>query len=117
MNADAPQTPREALELKVTALILGELPADEAFALGRTLEHDTELRQLYERLQTTTRLVRETAKAPSQPTAAAPAPAAPMRLNSARREKLLAQFKTIEPKEFEKEKKYKIRWLEVAAVV
>src|SRR5262245_23127528 len=110
MNADAPQTPREELELKLTAMILGELPADEAFALGRALEHDPELRQLYERLQTTIGLVRETAKAPAHPAAAAPAE--PMRLSSGRREKLLAQFKTIEPKEFEQEKKYKIRWLE-----
>src|SRR5262245_4493048 len=106
MNADAPQPPPEELELKLTALILGELPPDEAFALGRSLEHNAELRQLYERLQSTVRLVRETSKAPVQPTASAPA--APLRLSSARREKLLAQFKTIEPKEFERPRNVRV---------
>ena len=31
MNPEFPQSPREELEAKLTALILGELPADEAF--------------------------------------------------------------------------------------
>ena len=37
MNPDLP-IPRQELEAKLTSLLLGELPADEAFALGEELE-------------------------------------------------------------------------------
>ncbi len=59
MNPDVPTTPREELEAKLTALLLGELPADEAFALGRSIEQDAELAKLYARLKETVGLVRE----------------------------------------------------------
>src|SRR6185436_16022597 len=54
MNPDLTQTPREELESKLTAMLVGELSAEEAFELGRTLQQDLELAKLYERLKQTT---------------------------------------------------------------
>ena len=59
MNPEIPRTPREEMEARLTALILGELPAEQAFALGRTIEQDAELAKLYSRLKDTIGLVRE----------------------------------------------------------
>src|SRR2546425_9756153 len=87
MNPDVPTTPREELEAKLTALLLGELPADEAFALGRAIEQDAELAKLYARLKATVGLVQEATVA----AAAQSAPSLDLKLSSDRREKLLAQ--------------------------
>ena len=43
MNSDAPKSPREELELRITALLLGELSADEAAAVREALAMDAEL--------------------------------------------------------------------------
>jgi Mg-chelatase subunit ChlD/uncharacterized protein involved in exopolysaccharide biosynthesis/anti-sigma factor RsiW len=110
MNPDLPPNSQPELEASLTALILGELPAEQAFALGRTIEKDAELAQLYERLKQTIRLVRETADKP----AAGPAP---LKLSEQRRAELLQRFKTVKPKEFVKSRRREMRWLEVAAVV
>src|SRR5438093_7550129 len=101
MNSDFP-TPREELEAKVTALLLGELPADEAFALGRTIERDAELAQLYSRLEQTIGLVRQAAARPADQDAAQ---TASLKLSDSRREKLFAHFKTVTPKEFAEPRK------------
>ena len=65
MNPDFPRNPRDELEVSLTALILGELPADQAFALGRAIERDAELSKLHERLKRTIELVRQTAASPT----------------------------------------------------
>jgi len=49
MNPDSPKDPRSALESSLTALLLGELPHEEAAALHQKLAQDTELAALYER--------------------------------------------------------------------
>src|SRR4051812_10113787 len=97
MNSDSPKKSREELEAQLTALILGELPAEQAFALGRAIEQDAELAKLYERLKQTIQLVRQTEASPTGQTATQPAP---LKLSDERRRKLLAQFKTVQPKEF-----------------
>jgi Mg-chelatase subunit ChlD/type II secretory pathway pseudopilin PulG len=99
MNPDFPQNEREQLEAKLTALLLGELSADEAIEMGKAMERDPQLAALYERLKVTIGLVRESAV---QPAAETNAQSKPLKMSSERREKLLAQFKTVAPKEFAK---------------
>src|SRR5437867_1593295 len=116
MNPEIPRTPREELEAKLTALLLGELPADEAFALGRAIEQDAELAKLYARLKATVGLVQEATVA----AAAQSAPSPDLKLSSERREKLLAQFKTVKPKEFAEPEKHRTTWavpMAAAAIV
>jgi Mg-chelatase subunit ChlD len=97
MNPDFPQTPRDEKEQRLTALLLGELPAEEASALHRAMEQDAELAKLFARLHRTVGLVRE---AVAEPKAAVSEQTSPLKLSTARREKLLAQFKTVTPQEF-----------------
>jgi secreted protein with Ig-like and vWFA domain len=118
MNGEIPSSnPRAELEARLTAFILGELPAHESSALRQAMEEDAELAALYERLKAASKLVREAATSPVE---AAKEPAAPLRLSEERRQKLLAQFKTVAPKEFVRTKpkpSATTRLLEVAAVV
>ena len=110
MTPESPKTPREEIEAKLTALLLGELPADEAFALGRMIEQDAELAKTLERLKQTIKLVRETeAPIPGQASQAAP-----LKLSEKRREALLQRFKTVKPKEFEKSQRIR-PWISHAA--
>ena len=51
MNPDSPQTPREALEARLTAMLLGELPADEAVALREIILRDPQLAALEQQLR------------------------------------------------------------------
>jgi Mg-chelatase subunit ChlD/type II secretory pathway pseudopilin PulG len=115
MNPELPPNPREELEQRLTALLLGELSAEESAALHRAMEQDGELAKLFARLHHTVGLVRETVASPSEPPSAQ---AAPAKLSTARREKLLAHFKTIAPPEFAPEKR-RVRFtlVEFAAVM
>jgi Mg-chelatase subunit ChlD len=97
MNPDLPQDSREELEAAVTALLLGELPPEQAAALRLAIERDGALAALHRRLKLTIELVRETAAQPADPAAAQPTP---LKLSDRRREELLAHFKTVAPKEF-----------------
>ena len=74
MNPDSPIDPRAALESSLTALLLGELPHEQAAALHQKLAQDAELAKLYERLKHTINLVRETVASPAAATATSPAP-------------------------------------------
>jgi len=94
MNPDLPSDARAALEASLTALLLGELPHEEAAALHQKLAQDTELAKLYERLKQTINLVRETVASPAQKI---PEPLLPLRLEEKRRQKLLAHLKTAAP--------------------
>ena len=93
MNPDQPS--REQIEARLTALLLGELPAEEAELLRWTISQDAELQKLYDRLKQTIGLVRETL---AQPAEASAETAVPRRLSEERRRKLLAHFKTPRPK-------------------
>jgi Mg-chelatase subunit ChlD/anti-sigma factor RsiW len=108
MNPELPPNPRAELEAKITAWLLGELSAEEAAGVRELIAKDAELRQLQERLSQTLNLLRETVATPIGETPAQPAP---LKLSPARREKLLAHFKTIAPKEFAPKPRRKISWL------
>ena len=90
MNSDTPLTPRQELEVRLTALLMGELPPEEAAALEAQIAGDAELAALHARLRRATELLREATALPDQP-----APPEPARLSSERRERLLAHFKTV----------------------
>ncbi len=96
-----PETPdsRQMLEARLTALLLGELSGAEASALRQAIEDDPALAKLYEQLSQTIKLVRETAASPSPESGPQPAP---LRMSGEKRQKLLAQFKTVKPAEFAK---------------
>src|SRR5262245_21910485 len=115
MNPELPQNPREEMELRVTALLLGELSADEAAVVREAIAKDPELAKLHDDLKQTIQLVRQAETSTSEP---AVEPAAAPKLSTERREKLLAQFKTVTPKEFSGDKRRRnIRLLELAAVL
>jgi Mg-chelatase subunit ChlD len=95
MNPEKPS--REEIEAKLTALLFGELPDEEARLLRWTISQDAALAQLHDRLKLTVGFVREVAANPAEKTSAQ---TAPLKLSDERREKLLAHFKTVAPKEF-----------------
>ena len=92
MNPETPPTPREETEMRLTALLMGELPPEEAAALQARLAAEPELAALYERLCKAMELLREATALPEQET-----PPAPVQLSSERRERLLAHFKKPAP--------------------
>ncbi|HEX4348844.1 MAG TPA: hypothetical protein VH251_00580, partial [Verrucomicrobiae bacterium] len=92
MNPDQPS--REQIEARITALLLGELAAEEAALLRYTIAQDPALKQLHDQLQSALPLVREAAKHPADAPAEKPAP---LKLSADRREKLLAHFNAPRP--------------------
>ena len=92
MTPETPPSPREALEIRITAMLLGELSAEESAALQKRIEGDLELADLAARLRQAMELLREASAIPEQP-----APPVPAQLSSERREKLLAHFKAPAP--------------------
>jgi len=114
MNPNQPS--REQIEARITALLLGELPADEAQLLRYTISQDAALQKLQQELASTIVLVREAEKNP----AAASGENIPLKLSDARRKKLLAHFQTPRPqaaKELFWLKRIEIRPLVPALVV
>ena len=108
MNPEMPQKPQDELEASLTALLLGELPHEQAAVLHQKLAQDAELAKLYERLKHTINLVRETITSPAAETAEQPTP---LKLSAQRRQKLLQHFKTVAPKEFAAPRWRPVRWL------
>jgi Mg-chelatase subunit ChlD/anti-sigma factor RsiW len=89
MNPDQPS--REEIEARITALLLGELPDDEAQLLRWTIAQDLELQKLHDRLKSTIGFMHEAVK----PSVDAITPKdVPLKLSPERRQKLLAHFKT-----------------------
>src|ERR1039457_3059505 len=89
MNPDQPS--RGEIEAKLTALLLGELPDEEARLLRWAIAQDVELAQLHDRLKVTIGLLREVTVKPTE--------SVPLKLSDERRKRLLAHFKTPRPKE------------------
>jgi Mg-chelatase subunit ChlD len=81
----------DALEVQVTALLLGELSAAEARTLRARIEADPALRTLHDRLRIAIELTREATRPPQAKEL--PRPNAP-RLDAARRDHLLAKLRT-----------------------
>ncbi len=94
MNPDQPS--REHIEARITALLLRELPTEEAALLRYTIAQDPEMQKLHDELMSTLVLVREAAKHPAE---AMIEKNAPLKLSDERRQKLLAHFKTPRPKQ------------------
>lgn len=113
MIPELPPNPRAELEARITAWLLGELSADEAAQVRAQIEQDRELQKLRDRLSQTLNLLRETVATPAGETPAQPAP---LKLSPDRREKLLASFKTVTPKEFAKPARRKISLIEALAI-
>ena len=93
MNPEQPS--REQIESRITALLLGELPAAEADLLRWAIAQDASLQKLHDELKSTIVLVREAVK-PVATTSAEKSE--PLKLSDQRRQKLLAHFKTPRPK-------------------
>jgi Mg-chelatase subunit ChlD/tetratricopeptide (TPR) repeat protein len=117
-NAETPKTPREELELKLTALLLGELPSEQAFLLQEVINRDPELAKLSERLKQTIAMVRGT-ESPTEEVSAPEnkTPPEPLKMREEKRQKLLAHFKTVQPVEFERKPKTRISFVAVAAMI
>jgi len=113
MNSDKPRTPRQELEASLTALLLGELPAEKAAALRELMAKDAELAKLHGRLEQAIGLVKETAASSEEETVAGPT----LKMSGKKREQLLAHFKTVAPKEFAKQKRKHPNLVEIAAMV
>ena len=108
MNPEMPQKPQDESEARLTALLLGELPHEQAAALHQKLAQDAELAKLYERLKHTINLVRESLATPAAQTSDQPTP---LKLSADRREKLLQHFKTVAPIEFIPIRRRAMPWL------
>jgi Mg-chelatase subunit ChlD len=108
MNPDLPLDPRQALEASLTALLLGELPPDQADFLRQAVAQDAELARTYARLEQTIGLVRETASEPVTELGQVPAP---LKLSEERRQALLQRFKTVEYPKPRRGTEQKTSWL------
>jgi len=98
----------------VTALLLGELSAEEAAGLRQTISQDAALAKLHERLRLTLDLLRATAATSAGELSEQ---TAPLKLSPARREMLLAHFKKLSPKELARSRGRKVSfWVEMAAL-
>ena len=91
MNPEPTPTPREQTEMRLTALLMGELSAEETVALHALLAADPELAKLHARLRQAMELLREATAEPE------PATPTPTQLSSERRERLLAHFQNPAP--------------------
>ena len=92
MNPEAPRTPREEMEIRRTALLMGELSPEDAAAWKALIAADPELAALHVRLRHAMALLREAKAMPEYPASQAPA-----RLSAERRAKLLAHFQGSAP--------------------
>ncbi len=116
MNPESPKSPREELELRLTALLLGELSAAEAAAVRAALAKDPELARLHEDLKATIRLVREATVSSSD---AASAQTPPNKLSEERRKILRTHFAIPPLKQSDRKPRpsFPIRLVEVLAVL
>lgn len=97
MNPDQPS--REQIEARITALLLGELPAAEAELLRWTISKDPELLKLHDQLKVTIGFVSEAMKNPAD----APLEReTPLKMQQERQQTLMAHFKTARPQPPEK---------------
>ncbi|MGV3755374.1 MAG: YfbK domain-containing protein [Verrucomicrobiota bacterium] len=87
--------PENNLEVRITALLLGELSAEEAAEVQAAIAQDPELMRLHDRLKVVLGLVREAVPTTELPADAIPEP---LTLAHERREELLAIFKGGSPK-------------------
>ena len=106
MNPNLPPDDRAELEARVTALLLGETTAEEAAALRQQMSQDPALAKVHDRLRLTLDLVRESAATSAGQLSEQPAP---LKLSPAKREALLAHFKTVRPAELARPRARRMR--------
>jgi Mg-chelatase subunit ChlD len=102
-----PESSRDATEARLTAFLLGELPAEELAALRREIEVDPEMARRHDQLAQTIELVREATRPVAEEQIRA---ATPLRLSAERRERLLQSFKTIQPRQFATVERHELPW-------
>lgn len=88
MNYDKPLNPGEELEIKVTALLMGELSSNEVAELREQMTGNADLRALHERLARAFDLIRAAVPLDDKIEQITPA-----RLSNEKRERLLRRFK------------------------
>lgn len=96
-----PLNPGDELDVRLTALLLGELPESEAALLRKQIAESENLRERFSRLEEARRLLQEAVKSPETGQVAGDG----LRLSNEKRERLLAQFKTVKPTTFEAPKR------------
>ena len=103
MNTNSADNSRAQREAQLTALLLGELSANEAVEIRAAMQQDPSLAELHAQLQTAIGLVREAASSPGPEMTAAPA--AREQLAPERRARLQAAFKVatapVEPRDLD----------------
>jgi type II secretory pathway pseudopilin PulG len=116
MNPEPPKTPREELELRLTALLLGELSEYGAANVREAIAKDPELAKLHDDLKQTIRLIRLAATNADQP---APTEVTQLSLSEERRKKLLTAFAIPPLKEKDRKPKrvFQVRLIEALAVL
>ena len=110
----SPSNPREPMEVRIVAFLLGEASPFEAAEIQAAMAGDPQLAAFHDQMKRTIGLVEETT------TRFKPAAQPPPKLSPERREKLLQTFKVIAPKELAPPRVRLSRWeyaLRVAAVV
>lgn len=113
MNPTSPNNPREQLEVRIVALLLGEASAFEAAELEAALAQDKELAAFHDEMKRTIGLVQDT----STQFKPVPAPVEnPPKLSPERREKLLQTFKVIAPPELARPRARGFGWPSVARI-
>jgi secreted protein with Ig-like and vWFA domain len=108
MNPDQPS--REQIEARLTALLLGELPAAEAELLRWTISRDPELQKQHDQLKVTMGFVREAMK---NPTGAPLNKETPLKMAQERRQTLLTHFKTARPQSAHKPESFWLKRIDI----
>lgn len=100
----------EEFEVRITAMLLGELSAEEEAEVRAVLAEDAGLMRLHDRLQLVLGLVKEASAPAAEPSVPVQAQALPEPLTLAeeRRAELLAVFQGVQPKEKEGKKVVKV---------
>lgn len=116
MNFELPQNPREEMELRITALLLGELSVEDASAVREAIAKDAELSKLHDDLKETIQLVQTVITSVGEPAAEQ---AAPLQLSEERRQKLLTSFviPPLKPSHRKSKPVFQFRLIEALAVL
>ncbi len=115
MSLDSPQSSRNELEARLTALLLGELSAEEEASLRLALAQDPELAQLHDQLARIMGLVRQAATSLEEEAAA---PVEPLKLSPERRARLFQSLREVHPKELASARRVNWReWGALAAMI
>jgi uncharacterized protein YegL len=104
MKTDFSKLPREEVEARITSMLFGEMPADEARELMEFVAGDVELMRLHDELKATISLVQEASRSAES-------------LSERKREKLLESFKVVPIEPRQNERGPAGSWLALAAMI